>query len=438
MLSLTLWCNWGGQAGGSVATGSFRALGTSQVELQEESLAIELYRDRAKVRVDYTFRNTADAVDVKAGFPCLGLRLEGKDYIEVEDYQMTADGAPVPYRIETGDVTKWKRLFDPDFLSMDPDSYVGESKEAEPCGACRLWWLASTVHFEKGETKHIAIRYESLYENSSGGASDDADYNDDHFRYLLSTAGSWKGPIQKGKVVLKAVTVDPGSLTIRPAQRFRATPDGLVWEFTNLRPTLADDIVVGMNDKFYTRFNYAQPGYFDNQGDSSWYSFEGSKYYFDFHDYTATASSEKAGYPAGAVGDFDHGTAWVAGKNGGIDESLTLTLKEPQRVDQIGIIPGYAKSKELYFANNRIRELEVMVNGRHITTATLPDEYISFEPLSKKAYQLIDLGQYVGQARTITLIVRKVYPGSKYDDTCISEVLLRKRLKTKPDIRGAR
>jgi hypothetical protein len=40
-------------------------------------------------------------------------------------------------------------------------------------------------------------------------------------------------------------------------------------------------------------------------------------------------------------------------------------------------------------------------------------------------------------ARTLTLTVKKVCTGSKYNDTCLSEILLRKLLKEKPQVRGA-
>jgi hypothetical protein len=430
--------NWGSDAGGSVATGAFRALGTAQVAMENEDLDIELFRDRAKVHVEYALRNTGEAVTVKAGFPCLGVLSEKKNYTEVEDYSLTANGQPVPYHIEPGDVTNWKRIFGRDFLGMGrgPED---ESGDHSPCSECRIWWLASAVHFDKAETKHIAIQYEALYEYGEGGPSDDADYNSDNFRYLLSTASVWKGPIRKGRVVLKAVTIDLKSITVKPANRFKKVPGGLLWEFTNLKPTLADNIEVCLNNKFSTIFNYAAGDDGDTQkANSSWYSFEGDKYYFDFHDYSASASSEKTGYPATAVGDFERETAWVAGRNGGIGESVLLSLKKPQHVDQVGIIPGYAKSKQLYFANNRVRELEVTVNERHTVTATLPDEYISFSPDSKKAYELIDLGDYAGEAKTIKLTVKQVYPGTKHNDTCISELLLRKRLKIKPEVHGAR
>jgi hypothetical protein len=422
-----LYANWGSDAGGSVATGTFRGIGTDQVEMQREDLKIGLYRDRARVQVEYILKNTGKAVDVTAGFPCLGLTTERKDYIEIEDYRFEVDGKEIPYRKENGDVKNWKRVFDQDFMNM-----AGGETEGE--GIPRILWLTSTVHFEPNESKQIKIRYESLYEYSEGGASDDSDHNSDYFRYLLSSAAAWNGPIQKGTVTINAVTIDPNSITIKPSGRFTKTSVGFVWEFRNLKPTLEDNIEVSLNNKFSTIFNYES----ENRGDASWYSFEDDKYYFDFHGYSAKASSEKPDYPVTNVGDMKKETAWVAAQNGGLNESVTLTLTEPQHVSMIGIVPGYAKSKSLYFANNRVRELEIVVNDNHVVKVVLPDEYISFGPYSKKGYELIDLGDYAGDAKTITLTVRKVYPGSKYNDTCISEILLRKRLKEKPEVRRAR
>lgn len=73
-----LFANWGGEAGGRVGTGSFNALGTTQVEMQNEDLFIQLYRDRAKVQVDYALWNAGGAVDIRAGFPCLSLSSKSK------------------------------------------------------------------------------------------------------------------------------------------------------------------------------------------------------------------------------------------------------------------------------------------------------------------------------------------------------------------------
>ena len=52
--------NWGGEAGGRVAAGAFKPIGAGQVEMLKEDLHIRLYRDRAKVEVDYVLHNTGE------------------------------------------------------------------------------------------------------------------------------------------------------------------------------------------------------------------------------------------------------------------------------------------------------------------------------------------------------------------------------------------
>src|ERR1017187_4299622 len=93
--STPIHANWGSVAGGSVATGSFHAFGTDQVEMQREDLRIRLFRDRAKVEIDYVFHNTGPAVDVRAGFPSLGVQLEDVKHREIENYTITADDRSV-------------------------------------------------------------------------------------------------------------------------------------------------------------------------------------------------------------------------------------------------------------------------------------------------------------------------------------------------------
>lgn len=425
------YANWGGEGGGSVGTGAFRAFGTAQVEMRSEDLQIQLFRDRAKVQVEYLLRNTGDAVSVKAGFPSLELfDAAGGSYREVVNYRLSADGKEIPFKAEKGDLGNWKTLFDPEYVSMATDP----GDDAKLCASCGLWWLVSTVHFDKDEAKHIRITYESRYQYADGGPSGDSYYKPDIFRYLLSPAATWKGPIQQGKITIKAVTVDPKVIIIKPRSRFKETPSGFVWEFTNLKPTLADNIEISMNNTFKTMLVRGP-----ESQETSWYSFEGNnKYFFDFHDYKVRASSTAKGYDAENVRDLQNQTAWVAGANGGINESLTLTLDKPTHVDQIGIVPGYAKSEALYFDNSRVEELEIRVNNGPAITATLPDEFVAFDPGSYKGYALINLGNYPGDARTITLTIRKTYPGNKYKDLCISEIVLRKRLPKEPQVSGAR
>ena len=156
--------NWGSTAGGSVATGSFHAFGTAQVEMQREDLRIRLFRDRAKVEIDYVLRNTGKAVDVRAGFPSLGVRLEDTPHEEIENYNISVDGQPVIFTRESGDPTPFKRLFDAKFRQMgELDEYRIEKRPE------LLEWLVSTVHFDAGQSRRIHIYYDSLYAYCGGG-----------------------------------------------------------------------------------------------------------------------------------------------------------------------------------------------------------------------------------------------------------------------------
>lgn len=414
--------NWGGSAGGSLGTGTFRPSGTDQVEMLQENLVIRLFRDRALVTVEYVLRNSGEAVDVKAGFPCLAIL--GEDSPAVEDYRLTVDGLDTPYKLETGDARPYQAMIDEEFL-RSPAVMSSE-------GPCRLSWLTSTVAFLAGQTRYLRISYESPYQYSYGGPSGiDSHHEDSYFRYLLSTGAAWKGPIRNGKVTLKGETVSLQSLRIRPERRFRPTAEGLVWVFTDLEPTLADDIQVCLNDRYSTIAYRGQDG---SRMSKSWYTFDGQRYYFDHQRFRVSATSAANGYPAGNVCDLMGDTAWVAG----LGERLTLTLDVPDRVDQLAIIPGYTKSKELYFANNRVREVEISVNGGTPFRAGLPDDYVATGPHTPRAYQMVELGERGAKVKTITLKVTQVYPGNRFDDTCISEVMLRKRLPRKPDVRGAR
>lgn len=425
----SLYANWGGEAGGSVATGTFRPVGTGQVEMLKENLVIRLYRDRAKVEVDYVLHNAGEAIDVKAGFPSLGVKIEDEPHREIEDYSILADGKRVPFTREAGDPAPFKPLYDKRFLDN-----VTNGEEIPDI--ILLDWLVSTVHFNTGETKRIQINYESLYAFSDGGLSEDSDYCDDRFAYLLSTASAWKGPIREGRVTIQAVTVNANKLIILPQGRFlRAAKDSFVWEFHDLKPSMADNIQVDLNNHFSTIFNYE-----DNRpeiADGSWYSFEDPRYYFDSHKYTAQGASSGEDYSAANVRDYDRRTEWRTVHQPGLGESLKLTTKPRAHISQVGIVPGCGEDKQAWFTHSRIKELVVTVNGKYRVTATLPDEYISFRPDSWKGYELVNLPAYPGEATEIQLTIRSVYPGDRDQVTCISEILLRQQLRTRPNVHGA-
>jgi hypothetical protein len=430
--SATIHANWGSTARGSVGTGNFHAFGTAQIEMQREDLHIRLFRDRAKVEVDYLLHNTGPGVDVRAGFPSLGVQTPNEARREIVSYAIYADGSSVPYQIEKGDPGPLKVLFDSKFMSMidmtDQDHEADESNML-------LEWFASTVHFASGQTRRISIRYDSLYAYCSGGYSDDDDTCDDRFAYVLSTAAAWRGPIDSGTVTVEAVTVPAALLVLSPAGRFQRLGSSFVWQFHNLRPTLADNILVNLNNHASTIAEYTEDTA-STPPKINYYTLEAGKYFYMNRNFVPHGDSASADYSAENVGDPNSEREWRAVHAPGIGDALVLEITKSSHIDQVGIIPGCDANEKEWLSHARIKEIGIEVNGNYTGKTVLPDEFTFPWPESHKAYEWIDLPSYPGNSERIRLVVRSVYPGSVDQITCISKVVLRQWLKSNPGIKS--
>jgi hypothetical protein len=145
------------------------------------------------------------------------------------------------------------------------------------------------------------------------------------------------------------------------------------------------------------------------------YSYDEIKKQLYYNDkFSFTASSQKENYPPINASDGDLQTAWVEGVKGdGIGEWLGFEATNNYDVSGIKIINGYTKSDDLYYANNRIKKIRI----------ELPDNTVIESQLINGTpdYQTIDFKKVV-DVKNIRIIILEVYPGSKYHDTCISEI----------------
>jgi eukaryotic-like serine/threonine-protein kinase len=105
-------------------------------------------------------------------------------------------------------------------------------------------------------------------------------------------------------------------------------------------------------------------------------------------------------------------TAWVEGANGpGIGEWIAFTFK-PQTIQYLEIFPGYGKSKDLFFANHRLKRATLIFSDGTRASVQLFDEM---------RVQTVALQTPV-RASSLRLIIEEVFPGSQYDDTAIAEI----------------
>lgn len=139
-------------------------------------------------------------------------------------------------------------------------------------------------------------------------------------------------------------------------------------------------------------------------------------------------------YSAANVDDSSRLNAWVEGvKGNGIGEYIEINqncvngdedsadFDEIEfKYEEICLVNGYAATEKNWKENNRVKELKMYCNDEYITTIVLEDtmkqQYINISEFNIK----VENGEYV----TFKFEIADVYEGTKYDDTCITGLLL--------------
>lgn len=111
--------------------------------------------------------------------------------------------------------------------------------------------------------------------------------------------------------------------------------------------------------------------------------------------------------------DRNLATAWVEGSDGqGIDENFTVYFDDEYDINGIIINSGYQKSETTYYNNSRPKEIEIMFSNTSKMTVVLDDI---------NTQQEIKFDESI-RTSGIVLTIKSVYPGDRYEDTCISEL----------------
>ncbi|MCD4783857.1 MAG: hypothetical protein K8T10_08540 [Candidatus Eremiobacteraeota bacterium] len=135
-------------------------------------------------------------------------------------------------------------------------------------------------------------------------------------------------------------------------------------------------------------------------------------------------SQGKKTYGVQNLNDGDFKTCWaVTNKNNGIGEWFEYHLTNYQKAGGttsfwgFKVANGYLKSKELWLKNNRVKQMRVDINGK-------PKIYINLaDSMNNQRISFHDAGLMVKDKDVIRLTITKIYRGTKYHDTCITEIV---------------
>ncbi len=403
----------------------------TDVTIEDETLSINLGSESAAVEVHYRMHNTGKKVEQDFFFPVERWGTppgeETRTPAELDQYHIAVDGDDLKWT----DVRSGKQA--------TPETVSGELWEEEV--PIIKSWKKSVIPFERDQTRSVTIKYNSKYSENDESVSDDEHISDAVFAYSLSPAATWKGTIGKGKIDINVLHPEPEDVSIeKPEGRFQKLSDThYQWIFENLKPSLADDIRIVAHSK-YDKY---PTGYSEEEMKRhNFYVLRAHQYFLDHTDYDATASSTLA--PQGkhnydvinikADPQREVPSPWAEGVDGdGIGESITLDVKRPLPLYGILIRPGYYDydEKDPWWNNNRVATLEITLNDEHTFTETIPDEYFE-DPY------LLRVRDYSKPVTKVKLVIKAVYRGKQFRDTCISLVQLRAALSQKPEIQPAR
>ncbi|MBP5403162.1 MAG: hypothetical protein J6Y36_08405 [Treponema sp.] len=140
--------------------------------------------------------------------------------------------------------------------------------------------------------------------------------------------------------------------------------------------------------------------------------------------------------------DIDYTTCWVEGKSDfGKNEKIHFKLWDGgdlvpafrnHSITHLYLLNGFRRDEKTYYENNRIKKLRLTLNSKDSYEITLPDRPYAEVNDYNIAYEADLLNNYLTQNRTNTIYdvdsfdieILEVYPGTKYNDTCISEIII--------------
>lgn len=412
LVTTPMHANGGGYSKGVVSTSAFQPIGVEQVEMLSEMLEINLHIEYADIRIEYVLHNPGKKVTVECGFPAVSE--DGGMFAPpptapkpklLEGFSLLADGKAIPAKLREDEA--------------GVPGHAGRQIES---------WHVVKIPFAAGQTRHIQVRYRNPYHFSFHSVSDDWSKSAPSLTYAFSAAALWAGPIKQGTVIINATSVDPAQVQFNHPKRFVGEKGTWKWSFTDFEPTLEDDLVIKtrLGQEGYNG-GYVVEGNSDKGG--RWMRYAG----FNVTASSALKEADGTEHKAENVADYGRDTAWVEGQESdGVGESITLMLKKPAKVNRVGIVNGYTKSRELYAINNRVMMLKVSVNDGNPFDIEVPDEYLQDE------HFWFELPKSAALVKTIKLEIAAIYPGSTYRDTAISDIKLLTPLDKAPKIQPAR
>lgn len=269
--------------------------------------------------------------------------------------------------------------------------------------------MTSSFQIEKNAGTELIIKYNTYYESGPS-----LWYS---FDYYLTNAEGWAGKADQVDITIYNHTTGKYKIWVNKHEPMLQW-DSLSYSFSDYDFGEGENIHIVLHDVQLYPENYDdllqlfkwQSGFY-----GSWNAI-----------YTNDIAITLSGYPLNNLVDGDITTAWVEGESdAGIGTFIFLNAEGNFDIDKIRIFPGYGKSEERFYQNNRLKKIEIWYNQKGyfsekdvIMDRTVQTVY--FEDSFEWQEIIPDQTDFHG----CFIWINDVYYGSKWNDTCISEIEL--------------
>jgi hypothetical protein len=410
-------------------TGNIEMMKKKNISLDEETVSILIDGDYANVNLEYKFGNHGQADTVTYGFP-IDLYYESEQLLNLAEKSLTN------FKIE--DSTGFLKAFK--FTPRSKDE-VSKLLTGTINGQKRLReWFISEIPFKEKEAKTVKVSYrvKNRLDDWVFTKSFRPEFSDRTFTYLLKPSQNWGDGIVKKCTIrmdLRNLLKSSGIIKEIYPKGYTNEKGVLTWKCSNLDLKRAEDIKLVYDNSAAALTKYISGERIQSK-----------------HVVSVKASSVLKtdevniyNYEPKNLFDNDLNTAWCEGVKGhGEGQWVEFNFAGNVSVGAIGIINGYTKREALYYANNRIKKIKLDVEyqpGEYDErnpsgeskkdlkkeTTAIDLKQLQFNELNKNVQApfiswLADYDDNYRRVNKIRLTILEVSPGTKYNDTCISEV----------------
>jgi len=420
--------------GGPVDGSNFYKMGiitpisVSDISLQNELLLIKLEGNYSHITVIYKLKNNGEARSVKYGFP---VDWDFSDFMGNDDDDQDYSCRLPQFSIYDGDKKlSFEEKTDTGYIydNFLPRNEKNESQKIDSIKLLRKWQITE-LKFNRDESREITVSYivKNNFIDWSTSKSFFVNYSTRTFIYDFSPASKWgNGKAGELKVIIDAADIvnNYDTCLVKGLEGIKNMGSKYIYEDNN--------VDLEKLNNFCIEYSYNITGRSKEIEDNL------------LHKNLNTTLKASSVLPEGKTGinysehclsDFNFSTAWAEGETGnGIHQYIDIIPQGMCYVSGIAFINGYTKDETTYYNNNRIKTLRITVYNDENRVDTLRSKVISLE--DKPYYQINsdnfaqmltiidDYGDSIQLIKRIRLTIEDVFPGRKYNDTCISELFL--------------